>query len=69
MEFLNDIGCSPKRYVQVQPKLLDLKEEVVEGIPMTCADEWIKVASFGIKNGSYRQIAMQGFVHLFALLL
>lgn len=28
---------------------------------------WIKVASFGIKKLSYRQIAMQNFVHLFAL--
>lgn len=31
------------------------------------SDEWIKVASFGIKYGSYRQTAMQDFVHLFAL--
>lgn len=31
------------------------------------SDERIKVASFGIKNGSYRQIAMQDFVALFAL--
>lgn len=31
------------------------------------SDEQIKVASFGIKNGSYRQIAMQDFVDLFAL--
>lgn len=36
LEFLNEIGCSPKRYVQVQPQLLDLKEEVAEGIPMAC---------------------------------
>lgn len=27
------------------------------------------MASFGIKNGSYRQIAMQDSVHLFALLI